>query len=281
MFLKDEECFVVFRNMFRTFKLKVAKVGPWLSKTGSYTFQLDSDDGSRMYLEGLMRNAESRRKQGFAWRNVCKSENATEPHWFHIVFKSPHAAGGHAKRHGTSMAISNYYQKIGIWRAFVKCPCRRWNHRSRSLDQIVVYILSAWMDLNGCLFGFLFVPLQDFPYWGWLQGNQPSRACDTSKAIQQADAERTLWDQAQLAIFVRCKNKEKCRWNKSPFNIGVVLYMLYSNDHKWAGIWRIILSSWGSLYFTDISESFSPGWSTSRTPGILRVQKVCRLIPYG
>lgn len=53
MFLKDEECFNVFlRNMFRTFKLKVAKVGPWLSKTGSYTFQLDSDDGSRMYLEG-------------------------------------------------------------------------------------------------------------------------------------------------------------------------------------------------------------------------------------
>ena len=52
--------------MFRTFKLKVAKVGPWLSKTGSYTFQLDSDDGSRMYLEGLMRNAESRRKQRFA-----------------------------------------------------------------------------------------------------------------------------------------------------------------------------------------------------------------------
>ena len=157
MFLKDEECFVVFRNMFRTFKLKVAKVGPWLSKTGSYTFQLDSDDGSRMYLEGLVRNAESRRKQRFAWRNVCKSENATEPHWFHIVFKSPHAAGGHAKRHGTSMAISNYYQKIGIWRAFVKCPCRRWNHRSRSLDQLLsTFCLPEWiwMDvfLGFCLF---------------------------------------------------------------------------------------------------------------------------------
>ena len=44
--------------MFKEFKQKVAKVSPsWLSKTGSYTFQLDSDDGSRMYLEGLMWNA--------------------------------------------------------------------------------------------------------------------------------------------------------------------------------------------------------------------------------
>ena len=168
--------------------------------------------------------------------------------------------------------ILRYIKIHGIWRAFAICPCRRSNHRSRSLDQIDcclhLSIGSEWI-----LLGFLFVPLQDFPHWGWLQGYQPSRACDTSKAIQQADAERTLWDQAYLAIFV---GETRSAGETNPPSTLLVLL-------KWFQMSRhIIPSLWGSLYFTDISESFLPGWNTSRTLGMLGILKKClpNRLPY-
>ena len=128
-------------------------------------------------LSGLVQDAESRRKHCFAMKKwlemvVSPRMQLNRTYRFHNV-SSPSMLLAFLQ---SVMEVPWLSRIITLENGHLNSqtvPCRRWNHRSRSLDQFLVVYKSTflylngfwwfWLDLNGCPFRFGFVPLQDFP----------------------------------------------------------------------------------------------------------------------
>ena len=166
-------------------------------------------------------------------------------------------------------------------------PCRRWNHRSRSLDQILVvykstfvYLSGFWMDLflDSFLFRCKIFQLR-------MAAGQPAKS--GLWHLQSNTASRCWKDTMRSSTTGHvCRNKEKCMWNKSSFDIIVVFYVVLKLYVliQWSQIRRRLayhpVIARESILHRHVSV-FSPGWNTLRTLGMLRIAlNGCRTIQY-